>query len=132
VTKFLLFLGALAFFAPRVAAQTQTDDPRTHHDQNSINRCAAQQANQAEDALKQVYDKLIAAAGAESEAGQKIALSEQAWSAYRDAFLLAYFPKRGGQAVYGSMYSAELSSIRKHLAEQHIADLKELLTRYSH
>jgi uncharacterized protein YecT (DUF1311 family) len=109
----------------------KADDPCSRPtSQTAANRCAADRANRAEDEMQRVYGQLLAMVGDNADIRPQIEATEKAWLAYRDAYLEAAFPGERKNQRYGSMYSMLRSALRQRLAEQHTANLKELLYRH--
>lgn len=97
--------------------------------QYAMNICAGEEADRADDKLNDVYQRLLAAAGSEDSAREKIQGMEKAWVVYRDAALTAKFPAENKQATYGTIYPTDFALFQASLTYRHIATLKEILER---
>ena len=75
--------------------------------------------------LNDTYQKLLAAAGKEPGAVEKIRTAERAWITYRDTYIDAMYPAKDKQAGYGSIFPMEVDLLRTHLTRQQISALRD-------
>lgn len=106
--------------------------------QQDWNRCAAEEVKRVDAELNEVYQQLLSAASSPQNAEitslaiPKIKAAEQAWIAYRDAYLDAMYPASDKRAEYGSKFPLDYGLYRAEITRQHINDLKKLLSdRYN-
>jgi len=123
----LLFLTVTGFAQQSKQFQTCGDKAKT---QMEINACAGDEATRTDAELNAVYRKLLAAAGSDTEAVEKIKAAEKAWLTYRDAYVEAMYPAKDKQAEYGSNYPMEVALLTAKLNGRQTLALKELLRHY--
>lgn len=104
---------------------------RNARTQSAMNVCASEEAQRVEAELERVYQELLAKAGADQRALSKIRLAQDAWKAYRNAYIDAMYPAEDKQTEYGSAYPLEIELLRARMARQQVQALKILVRRYS-
>jgi uncharacterized protein YecT (DUF1311 family) len=123
----LLFLTMTGFAQQSKQFQACGDRAKT---QMEINACAGDEATRTDAELNAVYRKLLAAAGSDTDAVEKIRAAEKAWLIYRDAYLEAMYPAKDKQAEYGSIYPMDVALLTAKLNGRQTQALKELLSQY--
>jgi uncharacterized protein YecT (DUF1311 family) len=99
--------------------------------QAEMNACASEEAARVDVELNEAYRRLLLQATNQEKAVAKIKAAEEAWIAYRDAYLEAMYPARDKQAEYGSVYPMQADLLRAKLTRQQITSLEELRRQYS-
>jgi uncharacterized protein YecT (DUF1311 family) len=130
--KYLLF-ALLAISAPALAqnsAQYRACNKKAKT-QIEMNACANQEASRIDAQLKAVYGKLLSQATSQHKDAEKIKAAEEAWIAYRDAFIEAMYPAKDKRAEYGSIYPMQADLLRANLTQRQVIALMELLQQYS-
>lgn len=122
VAALLAAFPALASEAPPLCDGADT--------QAELNACAQEEAVRIDEEMQAVYRALLSKAAGKT-ARAKIRRAQQAWLAFRDAYLDARFPASDKQREYGSIYPSELNLLKVKLTEQHVASLQDLLSEYS-
>ncbi len=95
--------------------------------QTEMNTCASDEAARADAELNQSYRKLLEQAAHHPEFLTKLKAAENAWVAYRDAYMDAMYPSKDKQAEYGSVYPMDSDLLRAKLTERQVQALEELL-----
>ena len=98
--------------------------------QAEMNECASAEASRADKELNQVYVEVLAKAASVPESAAKVKAAEQAWIAFRDAYIEATYPAKDKATEYGSMYPLEVELLRAKLTRQQIAALKDMLKKH--
>lgn len=98
--------------------------------QAEMNECASAEASRADKDLNQVYVEVLAKAASVPESAVKVKTAEQAWIAFRDAYIEATYPAKDKATEYGPMYPLEVELLRAKLTRRQIAALKDLLKKY--
>jgi len=98
--------------------------------QAEMNECASAEASRADKELNQVYVEVLAKAASVPESAAKVKAAEQAWIAFRDAYIEATYPAKDKATEYGSMYPLEVEFLRAKLTRQQIAALKDMLKKH--
>jgi len=98
--------------------------------QAEMNECASAEASHADKELNQAYVEVLAKAASVPESAAKVKAAEQAWIAFRDAYIEATYPAKDKATEYGSMYPLEVELLRAKLTRRQIAALKDLLKKY--
>lgn len=124
VSAFVLLLAG-ACGAQESAAYTKCTEGAKA--QPELNACAAAEAERTDAELNRVYRQLLAAVADDKAATAKIKLAEQAWIAYRDAYLEAMYPAEDKQAEYGSIYLMDVNLLAAKLTRQQIMAVEALL-----
>lgn len=91
---------------------------------------ARQEADRVDAKLNKLYQQLLAKAASDPNGIGKIKAAERAWIGYRDAYLEATYPAKDKQLEYGSEYLTDVALLQAKLAQQHMADLEDLLKQY--
>ncbi|MEP7355514.1 MAG: lysozyme inhibitor LprI family protein [Acidobacteriota bacterium] len=99
--------------------------------QGELNECAAAEAQRADLALNETFQRLLVAAKSDGTATKKIKEADRAWITYRDAYLDARFPAKDKQREYGTKYPTEYALFRAKLTYRQIETLKDLLDQYA-
>jgi uncharacterized protein YecT (DUF1311 family) len=128
-------IAALVVALSPLLCLAQGSDPlheclNTAMTQAEINRCAREEARRADAALKDVYDKLLAAVAKDPQAVAKIAAADKAWTAYRNAYAEAMWPAENKQ-IYGTIFPTNSALLYASLTRTHIDDVTELLKEHS-
>ncbi len=98
--------------------------------QTEMHVCASEEAARVDAELNQVYGKLLSTAAKQPSTVAKIKAAENAWIAYRDAYIEAMYPADNKQAEYGSSYPMEVNLLRAKLTRQQVEALKGLFRQY--
>jgi uncharacterized protein YecT (DUF1311 family) len=98
--------------------------------QTEMNECASAEASRADKELKQVYVEVLTKAASVPDSAVKVKTAEQAWIAFRDAYIEATYPAKDKATEYGSMYPLEVELLRAKLTRQQVAALKDLWKKY--
>lgn len=98
--------------------------------QAEMTACASAEASRADKELNQVYVQLLAKAASIPDSAMKVKAAEQAWTAFRDAYIEATYPAKDKATEYGSMYPLEVELLRAKLTRQQIGALKDMLKKY--
>ena len=98
--------------------------------QAEMNECASAEASRADKELNQVCVEVLAKAASVPESAAKVKAAEQAWIAFRDAYIEATYPAKDKATEYGSMYPLEVELLRAKLTRQQIAALKDMLKKH--
>ena len=98
--------------------------------QFDMNACASAEAGRVDAELNKVYRELLSKAADDPEAVAKIKAAENAWIAYREAYMDAMYPAKDKPAEYGSIYPMEAELLRAKLTQRQIIALQELLEQY--
>lgn len=109
----LLALGALILVSA-ARAQTQAD----------MNQDACAQYKKTDQALNATYAKVLKDYAKDPLFLTKLKQAQRAWIAFRDAHLVARFPKADKQAEYGSSYPTCRCAVLTGLTEQREKELK--------
>jgi len=124
----LLFMASFPCFAQTSAAyRACSHKART---QSEMNACASKEAARVDAELNRVHNEILSETSMQPEATAKIKAAEQAWVAYRDAYMDAMYPATDKQGEYGSIYPMEANLLHAKLAAQHLLDLKQLLQQH--
>jgi len=91
-----------------------------------MNACANEEARRVDAELNQVFRRLLSRAASQPDVRVKIEAAEEAWVAYRDAYMEAMYPAKDKLAEYGSVYPMEADLLRAKLTQQQVAALKNL------
>jgi uncharacterized protein YecT (DUF1311 family) len=94
--------------------------------QTEMNTCACEEAARADAKLNEAYRMLLERAAGDSELLTKLKAAENAWVAYRDAYMDAMYPAKDKQAEYGSVYPMESDLLRSKLTERQVQALADL------
>ena len=94
--------------------------------QAAMNACANEEARRVDAELNQVFRRLLSRAASQPDVRVKIEAAEEAWVAYRDAYMEAMYPAKDKLAEYGSVYPMEADLLRAKLTQQQVAALKNL------
>ncbi len=94
--------------------------------QTELNACASEEAARADAKLNEAYRKLLERGVRDSEPLTKLKVAENAWVAYRDAYMDAMYPAKDKQAEYGSLYPMESDLLRAKLTERQVQAVAEL------
>jgi uncharacterized protein YecT (DUF1311 family) len=121
----LMALPAVAQVSPQFQACN-----RNAKTQLAMDICAGNEAALRMKQMDYIYNELMSRAARQPGAVAKIRASQKAWTAYADAYIEALYPAKDKQLSYGSVYPMEVALARSGLVQQHIADLKVLLTQY--
>ncbi len=84
-----------------------------------------QRVKTVETELNHVYVKVMEKAASDPTAVAKIKAMEEAWKAYRDAYIDATYPEKDKQS------DPEVDLIRAKLIQRQVAALRDLLQHYS-
>jgi uncharacterized protein YecT (DUF1311 family) len=84
-----------------------------------------QRVKTVEAELNHVYVKVMEKAASDPTAVAKIKTAEEAWKAYRDAYLDAMYPSKDKQS------DPEADLVRAKLIQRQVAALRDLLQNYS-
>jgi uncharacterized protein YecT (DUF1311 family) len=109
-----LALGALALASLAAHAQTQS----------AMNQDACAESRKADQALNATYAKVFKEYAKDPQFLAKLKQAQRAWIAFRDAHLVARFPKADKQAEYGSAYPACRCAVLTELTAQREKELK--------
>jgi uncharacterized protein YecT (DUF1311 family) len=95
--------------------------------QTAMTTCAAEELTRAEHGLHVVYAKLTRTLAGHPESIARIRAAQNAWIAYRDAYLEAMYPAKAKQVEYGSVYPMEADLDLADLTRQQTIALTHLL-----
>lgn len=99
--------------------------------QTKMRSCAREEAIRVDAELNRIYQGLLRVVGNEAAAVEKIRAAEDAWIAYRDAYLDAMYSAKDKQAAYGSIFPMEADLLRVKLTKRQIEALTDLVKRYT-
>ena len=122
----LLWLSCLSCLGQKASQPSACFD--TANTQSEMNVCASEEAKQVDIELNEIYRHLLSTVSKDPVATRKIKAAEQAWIAYRDAYLQATYPSEDKQS-YGTMFPMEFDLLRAKLTQDHIKDLRDLLAQ---
>jgi uncharacterized protein YecT (DUF1311 family) len=94
--------------------------------QSEMDVCANEEAERVEAERIKLYRALLSARTGKRESLDKLKTAENAWLAYRKAYLEAMYPAENKQAEYGSMFPMEVDLVGAELTQRHIAELRHL------
>jgi uncharacterized protein YecT (DUF1311 family) len=94
--------------------------------QSELDHCADLDAKASDAQLNMAYSRLLDAAKGDAVRATKINAAEQAWMAYRDAYIKAMYPAENKQD-YGTSYPMEADELYGELTDAHIKDVENLL-----
>jgi uncharacterized protein YecT (DUF1311 family) len=123
----LILLSACLSLAQSKAYQACMDKAMA---QSSMNACAGDENKRLQTEQDRVYQQLLKAVKSDSTATEKIKKAQDAWLAYKQAYLDARYPE-ADKATYGSIYPMDVNLLEAKMTRQHIADLKLLLKENS-
>jgi uncharacterized protein YecT (DUF1311 family) len=97
--------------------------------QDQMHHCASDEAGRADVQLNSVYKSALATMSRDRVATAKLKAFEQAWIAYRDAYIDAMYPARDKQA-YGTITPMEIDLLAAELTRDQIKTLKSIQQFY--
>ena len=92
--------------------------------QSAMNQDACAESKKADQALNATYAKVFKDYAKDPQFLAKLKQAQRAWIAFRDAHLVARFPKADKQAEYGSAYPACRCAVLTELTAQREKELK--------
>ncbi len=98
--------------------------------QFELNKCASDEAAQADSELNAAYKVFLAKIAGDSLAIAKVRDAERAWLSYRDAYIEAVYPAQEKQLAYGTEYPMDVNLLRTKLTREHLAAIAYLVTEY--
>jgi len=98
--------------------------------QDEMHVCASEEALRADREMNITYRQVLATVSNE-QAAAEIRASQEAWMAYRDAYMQAMFPADDKIAEYGTLFFLEVNLVRADLTRQHTRELTELLKQHN-
>jgi uncharacterized protein YecT (DUF1311 family) len=125
----LVLVSAFACFAQDSVAYRACSDKANI--QTEMTACASEEAARIDAKLNTTYRALLAKVASQPEAAVKIKAAENAWIAYRDAYIEATYPAKDKATEYGSMYPLEVALLRAKLTQGQVAALEDMLQRYT-
>jgi uncharacterized protein YecT (DUF1311 family) len=128
VTLLVLFSPFACFAQDSVAYRACSDKANT---QTEMTACASEEAARIDAKLNTTYRALLAKVASQPEAAVKIKAAENAWIAYRDAYIEATYPAKDKATEYGSMYPLEVALLRAKLTQGQVVALEDMLQRYT-
>ena len=95
--------------------------------QSEMNRCADEDAKEAETELNRAYQDLLSKNKTDVIATKKLRTAQRAWVVFRDAQLEALYPAQDKQREYGSIYPMCYAIVATAMTKERIAQLRRML-----
>jgi uncharacterized protein YecT (DUF1311 family) len=124
-----LVLAAFLLLIPITALSQSKENPcwKTAMAQSEMNRCADEDAKEADTELNRVYQDLLSKNKTNVVATKKLRAAQRAWIAFRDAQLEALYPAQDKPREYGSVYPMCYAKVSTAMTKERTARLRRML-----